>query len=134
MTGPQAGRATLGRGERVISPATFRAVYAARARAGDGRLVVYARASGLSVTRLGLSVGRRSGGAVARNRTKRLLREVFRRARADWPTGYDVVVVTLGRDYTLKEVDERLRTLVPEALRRAQRRADDDAGARGATP
>ena len=127
-----AARATLGRDERLRSPAQFRAVYAAGARAGDGRLVAYARASGRGGTRLGLSVGKRCGKAVARNRIKRLLREAFRQARADWPVGYDVVLVTIGRDYTLEEIRKRLGALVPEAIRRARRRADAKAGAEGA--
>jgi ribonuclease P protein component len=105
--------------------ADFRAVYAARARAADERLVVYARPNGRPVTRLGVSVGRRSGGSVQRNRTKRLLREAFRQARAAWPPGLDIVVVALGRDYTFQEVDGRLRRLVPDAIRRAGPTATD---------
>jgi len=111
-------RASLKPHERLRTTREFRAVYAARARAADGRLVVYVRPNPQGATRLGVSVGRRSGAAVQRNRTKRLLREAFRRARADLPGGYDVVIVTLGRDYTFEEVDRRIRSLVPEAVRR----------------
>jgi ribonuclease P protein component len=44
-------------------------------------------------TRLGVTVGRRVGGAVQRNRIKRVVREVFRRNRALFPPEYDVVLV-----------------------------------------
>jgi ribonuclease P protein component len=44
-------------------------------------------------TRLGVTVGRRVGGAVQRNRIKRLVREVFRRNRPLFPPEYDVVLV-----------------------------------------
>ena len=123
MTASPRHRATLGRSERLRRGADFRAVYATRARAADGRLVVYARANGRDVTRLGLSVGRRCGGSVERNRTKRLLREAFRQARHTFPLGFDVVLVPLGRDWTFDEVDRRLRALVPEAIRRVRKKA-----------
>ncbi len=116
-------RPTLGRRGRITRPADFRAVYAARARAADGRLVVYARPNGREETRVGLSVGKRCGPAVARNRTKRLLREAFRHGRAGWPAGYDIVIVPLGRGYTLEEMRRRLEKLVPQALERAAKRA-----------
>jgi ribonuclease P protein component len=44
-----------------------------------------------SVTRLGIAATRKLGGAVERNRAKRLVREVFRRNPA--PPGFDIVVV-----------------------------------------
>ena len=43
--------------------------------------------------RLGVSVGRKVGGAVQRNRVKRVLREAFWSAGAEMPPGDDYVVV-----------------------------------------
>jgi ribonuclease P protein component len=43
--------------------------------------------------RLGVTVGRRVGGSVQRNRIKRLVREVFRRNRELFPTDCAVVLV-----------------------------------------
>ncbi len=124
MTPSPNDRATLGRRQRILKSADFRSVYAARARVGDGRLVAYAKANGLAVTRLGVSVGKRCGGSVQRNRIKRLLREVFRQARATLPAGYDVVLVPLVTDYTFRDVDAAVRALVPEAIRRARAKAE----------
>lgn len=44
-------------------------------------------------TRLGVTVSKKVGGAVARNRVKRLLREAFRRRKALFPQGLDLVFV-----------------------------------------
>ena len=44
-------------------------------------------------TRLGLSVGRKVGGAVDRNKVKRCLREAFWGLAEDLPEGYDFVLV-----------------------------------------
>lgn len=43
--------------------------------------------------RLGVTVSRRVGGAVVRNRVKRLVREAYRRQKADFPVGTELVVV-----------------------------------------
>lgn len=43
--------------------------------------------------RLGLTVSRRVGNAVVRNRLKRRVREWFRRARAELEPGLDLVVI-----------------------------------------
>jgi ribonuclease P protein component len=43
--------------------------------------------------RLGLSVGRKVGGAVERNKVKRLLREAFWQSEERLPAGHDFVVV-----------------------------------------
>lgn len=58
-------------------------------------LVVYAFQStgGAEGPRLGVSVGRRLGGAVERNRMKRLLREAFWASADELPGGHDFVIV-----------------------------------------
>ena len=47
----------------------------------------------LGYTRLGLSVSRKFGKAVKRNRAKRILRELFRRHKKIFPASHDVVLV-----------------------------------------
>ncbi len=46
-----------------------------------------------SPTRLGVTVTRKVGGAVVRNRIKRYVREAFRRKRGSFTPGYDMVWV-----------------------------------------
>jgi ribonuclease P protein component len=78
---------------RVRRDADFRRAFRLRCSASDGRLLVYTQRNGLGYPRLGLSVSRRLGTAVVRNRWKRLLREAFRLSRARLPAGVDLVVV-----------------------------------------
>jgi ribonuclease P protein component len=78
---------------RLRRPADFKRVYDRRASVADGRLVVYACRNELGHPRVGLSVSRKVGGAVVRNRCRRLLREAFRLSRPDLPPGVDLVLV-----------------------------------------
>jgi ribonuclease P protein component len=73
------GRLTLPAQLRLRRKSDFDAAYARGRRLGDGFFTVIANANDLGVARLGLAVAlRAAGGAVARNRIRRLIRESFR--------------------------------------------------------
>lgn len=79
--------------QKLRRPVEFKRVYDGGAKAGDDRLLVFALPNDLGVTRLGLSVSKKHGGAVKRNRIKRLLREAFRLGQHDLPPGLDLVLI-----------------------------------------
>ena len=81
------------RSDRLRRAADFAAVFAQRRSVGDRVLLIFARENQMEHSRLGLSVSRKVGHAVQRNRWKRLIREAFRRQRADLPAGLDLVVI-----------------------------------------
>jgi ribonuclease P protein component len=85
------GRAKRG---RLTRSADFERVYRQGRSHGNRYLVLYAfPRSGEGEARLGVSVSRKVGGAVDRNRVKRLLREAVSASETTMPAGHDVVVV-----------------------------------------
>ena len=90
-----AGGRVFPRTARILSPADFARVYGRRCSAAAGPLVLYAAPQDrvASAARVGLSVSRRIGNAVVRNRWKRRLREAFRTVRTSLPSGTDFVIV-----------------------------------------
>ena len=88
----------LAKSRHLRLPSEFAAVYEAKTRESRGPLTVYAKPNDLGHPRLGMSVSRKVGTAVRRNRIRRLSRESFRLLQHDLPRGYDLVVVVRPHD------------------------------------
>lgn len=126
MSAAQHGGAARGRTGRLSRSAEFDRVYRQGRSVANRYLVLYFFPRGGGETpRLGLSVGRKVGGAVERNLVKRLLREAFGGAQTDLAPGYDVVVVAradagaLAQTHGLAGISDAVGELLAKAgLRR----------------
>jgi ribonuclease P protein component len=81
----------------------------------DSFLVFVLPRSEAGETRVGVTASRKFGGAVLRNRVKRLVREAFRRHRLLFPSGLDVVFVAkksavdANYDQVVREIEKLCR-------------------------
>jgi ribonuclease P protein component len=113
---------TSGRSGRLSRSAEFERVYRQGRSTGNRQLVLYAFPNSTNERpRIGLSVSRKVGGAVERNRVKRLLREAFANAEHRLQAGHDLVVVArspageLASRAGLAGVEESLTELIGKA-------------------
>ena len=106
--------------ERIRRRADFQQVYKHGTRLGGRYSTVFILANTLKVGRLGIAATRKLGGAVQRNRAKRLIREVFR--RVEIAPGYDVVVIPRREllDAGLTVLESNYRSTIARQLRQRQ--------------
>jgi ribonuclease P protein component len=113
---------------RLRSRSDFRRVYERRCSVGDGIVRLVGRLNELEYARIGLSVSREVGGAVVRNRWKRLLREAFRLSRERFPGGLDFIAIP--RPDAKPELKALSRSLVDLSWRLSKRLKRDESAAR----
>jgi ribonuclease P protein component len=78
---------------RLLKRSDFTRCYSGGKRHFTSHFIIFVLPTTVEIWRFGLAVSRKVGGAVQRNRIKRLLREFFRLHRDLFPTGRDFAVV-----------------------------------------
>lgn len=106
------------RAHRLRRPADFQHVRAGRRSWGHPLLVLYTAPNEGLPTRVGISVGKRVGNAVVRNRVKRRVREVVRLRHAELAPGHDLVFI--ARAPSAVAGWPALRDAAEDLLRRAR--------------
>jgi ribonuclease P protein component len=115
--------AGFSRDDRLRKRREFEECYASGVRASGRHLQLFLL-GGESRPRLGVSVSRRVGNAVARNRVRRRLREIFRRSRALLGSAPARVVVNArptAAAASFSELSEDYRSALSRALSRLPR-------------
>lgn len=103
---------------RLLGSRQYRIVYEKGERVRESHVQLFYALNGLGFPRFGISVGRRVGKAVTRNRLKRLIREAVRLRKVNFPYGVDVVVHLktsagrLGSRATFSEINRLLDHLM----------------------
>jgi ribonuclease P protein component len=99
--------------EHLRRPADFKRVYERRRSVSNEWIIVYGCENDLPHLRLGLSVSRKYGSAIRRNRLRRLYREAFRLTKHQLPAGLDLVLIPRTSDEPgLEDLKAALLTLV----------------------
>lgn len=79
--------------EILKDPAVFAKIYKKGGRVPGPGAAAYFMRNRLPYSRFGITAGKKVGGAVKRNRAKRIIRAAYRKNELLLPIGYDIVVV-----------------------------------------
>ena len=77
---------------RIVRSSDYQTLYKKGHKVHSSNFVLFSRGNSLGYSRMGITASRKVGGAVVRNRVKRLFREIFRRSLNQIQCRLDIVV------------------------------------------
>lgn len=82
----------------------------------------YYRQNKLPVNRIGITVSKKLGNAVARNRAKRIIRAAYRLTEKDFPIGYDLIFVARNdiAEKKSQDIEQFFKTRVIEDMNKTR--------------
>ena len=109
---------TFRRNEHIRRRVEYQQIYDRGVRIHGRYLTMFTLSNNLPIGRLGIAASRKLGGAIDRNRAKRLIREVFRRNKL--APGFDIVVIPKREllDASLTALETEFRNILERSLRR----------------
>lgn len=92
----------------------FRTVYNKGTSIANRFLVMYRLKNGKDINRLGISVSKKVGNSVVRNRVTRLIRESYRLKEEDIKRGWDIIIIARvpSKDSDYNEISKSLYNLL----------------------
>lgn len=102
---------------RIRKNMEFRAVYRRGKSFSNHLLVLYIYKNRKNINRIGVSVSKKVGKSVVRNRVKRLIKECYRLNCSSLNTGYDLVFIarSAANDKSYNEIDGAVKNLFKRA-------------------
>ena len=112
---------------RLKSSQDFARIFEQNHRVSDRHLLIFGGSNDLEWSRFGLSVSKKHGNAIQRNRKKRLLREAYRNSREKIPTGFDwILIPRVGPEPTFNDYRRSLVKLTNRLAQQMTERGNNE--------
>lgn len=106
---------SLTKQERIKKNSEFRKVFSQSKKYTVEGANLYLISNGLEYNRIGITLSRKFGNSVQRNRSKRRIREFYRHAKEDLAAGYDLIILARPGNYSYADRKKQICRLFEKA-------------------